>query len=302
MVENTEGALKKVLLPVDFSDITDAVVRSAKFLGEKFKPKFYVLHVISPLVYVSMPETMVVDVIDAETLEEIEEIKRKNAENLLKNVAEKLKEFEVETVIDIGSPADVIVEKEELYDVDLTILGGHEKGLVERILLGSTSEAVAKHSKRPVLVVKGHALEKLEKVALAYDFSEAADRMLDFAQKFLKPFGSKVVLVHVEEELDIPILKKLGLNIVSQIREKKTEKLEELKGRFEKAGIPCEVAYIEEREPAEGIMEVLEKDGFDMVMVADRGLSGLKRILMGSVALEVLRRSHIPTFIYKVRK
>jgi nucleotide-binding universal stress UspA family protein len=303
MAENTtEKVIQKVLVPVDFSDITEAVVKSAKFIGEKFKPKFYLLHVISPLVYISMPETMVVDVIDAETIEEIEEIKRKNAENFLNNLAKEFEGFEVETVIDIGSPADVIVEKEELYDVDLTILGGHEKGLVERILLGSTSEAVAKHSKRPVLVIKGHALEKLQKVAIAYDFSEAADKMVEFALKFLKPFGSKVVLIHVEEEIDIPLLKKLGLNIISQIREKKSEKLAQLKERFEQNGISCEVAYIEEREPAEGILEVINNDGFDMVMLADRGLSGLKRILMGSVSLEVLRKSHIPTFIYKMRK
>jgi nucleotide-binding universal stress UspA family protein len=302
MVENSEGILKKVLVPVDFSDITEAVVKSAKFLGEKFRPRFYLLHVISPLVYVSMPESMVVDVIDAEVVEEIEELKRKNAENFLNNLAKELEEFEVVTVIDFGSPADVIVEKEEEYNVDLTIIGGHEKGLVERILLGSTSEAVAKHSKRPVLVIKGHALEKLEKVLIAYDFSEAADAMLEFASKFLKPFGSKITLIHVEEEIDIPILKKLGLNIISQIREKKAQKLEEIKKRFDETGIEAKVLYIEEKDPEEGILEVLEEGDFDMVMVADRGLSGLKRILMGSVSLEVLRKSHIPTFIYKRRK
>ncbi len=291
--------LNKVLVPVDFSDISEAVVESAKFLGEKFKPKFYLLHVISPLVYVSAPETMVVDVIDVEVIEEIEEAKRKNAENLLNNFKEKLKDFEVETIIDIGSPADIIVEKEEELGIDLTVLGGHQKGLVERILLGSTSEAVVKHSKKPVLVVKGHPLQKLEKVVLAYDFSEIADRMLDYAIKLLKPFGSEVFLVHVEEEIELPILQKLGINILPQIREKKEERLNQIRERFERENLRCEVVYVEEREPAEGIIEFLQKGDFDMVMVANKGLSGLKRILMGSVSLEVLRKSHIPTFVYK---
>jgi len=291
--------LKKVLVPVDFSDVTEAVIESAKYIGEKFKPKFYLLHVISPLVYVSMPETMVVDVIDAEVIEEIEETKRKTAENLLENLKKQLEGFEVETIIDIGSPADVIVEQEERLNVDLTIMGGHQKGLVERILLGSTSEAVAKHSKKPVLVIKGHALKKLENVAIAYDFSEVADAMLQFAKEFLKPFGAKVTLIHVEEELDFPLLKKLGIDIIPQIREKKGEKLNLLKEEFEKNGLPCEVVYIEERDPVEGILEVLQRGNFDMVMVANKGLSGLKRILMGSVSLEVLRKAHIPVFVYK---
>ena len=291
--------IKKVLLPVDFSEVTEAVVESAKFIGEKFKPKFYLLHVISPLVYVSMPETMVVDVIDTEVIEEIEEAKRKSAENLLNSIREKLSQFEVETVIDIGSPADVIVEKEETYNVDLTILGGHQKGLVERILLGSTSEAVVKHSKKPVLVIKGHAIKKLQNVAVAYDFSEVGDAMLRYAKEFLKPFGSKISLIHVEEEIEIPILEKLGINLLPQIREKKAEKLQQIKEEFEKEGLSCEVVYIEEREPAEGVIEVLQKGDFDMVMVANKGLSGLKRIMMGSVSLDILRKAHIPVFVYK---
>ena len=291
--------IKKVLLPVDFSEVTDAVVDSARFIGEKFRPKFYLLHVISPLVYVSMPETMVVDVIDTEVIEEIEETKRKNAENLLKSLKEKLSGFEVETVIDIGSPADVIVEKEETYNVDLTILGGHQKGLVERILLGSTSEAVVKHARKPVLVIKGHAIKKLGRVALAYDFSEIGDSMLEYMKNFLKPFGSKVDIIHVEEEIDLPILEKLGINIIPQIREKKLQKLNQIKEEFEKEGLKTEVVYLEERDPASGILEVLQKTEFDMVVVADKGLSGLKRILMGSVSLEILRKAHIPVFVYK---
>ena len=291
--------LNKVLVPVDFSDVSGAVIESAKFIGEKFHPKFYLLHVISPLIYISTPESMVVDVIDVEVIEEIEEAKRKNAENLLNNLKEKLKDFEVDTLIDIGSPADIIVEKEEELNVDLTILGGHQKGLVERILLGSTSEAVVKHSKKPVLVIKGHQLSKLEKVVIAYDFSEIADKMVEYATQFLKPFGSEIFLVHIEEEIDIPILEKLGINLIPQVRTKKKEKLEQVKETFEKNNLKTEIVYVEERDPAEGIIEFIQKGDYDMIMVANKGLSGLKRILMGSVSLEVLRKSHIPVFVYK---
>ena len=183
--------------------------------------------------------------------------------------------------------------------MDLTILGGHQKGLVERILLGSTSEAVVKHSKKPVLVVKGHPVERLSQVALAYDFSEIGDALLEYAKKFLNPFGSKVTIIHVEEKIEIPILEKLGINIIPQIREKKEERLQLIKEEFEREGLPCEVLYLENDDPAEGIVEVLKEKDFDMVMVANKGLSGLKRILMGSVSLEVLRQSPIPVFVYK---
>ncbi len=291
--------IDKVLVPVDFSDVTEAVIKTTRYLAKPFKPKIYLLHAISPLIYVSVPETMVVDVIDTAVIEEIEETKKENAKKLLNRLRDELKGFSVETLIDIGSPADVIAEKEEELNVDLTIIGGHQKGLVERILLGSTSEAVVKHSRKPVLVVKGHPIEKLSEVAIAYDFSEIGDALLSYAKEFLKPFGSKVTLIHIEEEIDLPILEKLGIDIIPQIREKKGEKLNRIKGEFEREGITCEVVYIEEREPAEGILDILQQKKFDMVMVANKGLSGLKRILMGSVSLDVLRKAHIPVLVYK---
>ncbi|RTZ70620.1 MAG: universal stress protein, partial [Aquificaceae bacterium] len=218
---------------------------------------------------------------------------------LLEKIVKEFEGFQVETFIDIGSPADVIAEKEEELGVDLTILGGHQKGLVERILLGSTSEAVVKHSRKPVLVVKGHPIEKLSEVAIAYDFSEMGDALLSYAKGFLKPFRSKVTLIHVEEEIDLPILEKLGIDIIPQIREKKGEKLNRIKEEFEGEGLPCEVVYLESQDPAEGIVRTLHRGSFDMVMVANKGLSGLKRILMGSVSLEILRKSPIPVLVYK---
>ena len=293
--------ISKILVPVDFSEVTNAVIKTVKFIGEKYQPKVYLLHVISPMVYISAPESMVVDVIDVQVVEEIEETKKRNAENLITNLKEELKPLDVEGIIEIGSPADVIVEEEEKLNVDLTILGGHEKGLVERIMLGSTSEAVVKHIKKPVWVIKGKPVNKFERIAVAYDFSEDSDKMLDYLKEFLKPFGKvKITLIHVEEEIDLPILEKLGIKLVEQIRERKQKLLSQIKENFEKEGFPLEVAYIEEREPVEGILEVLEKGDYDTIFIASKGISGLKRIMMGSTSLEVLRKAHIPVFVYKI--
>jgi len=145
--------IKKILTPVDFSDITQAVIDTTKFIGTRFNSEVYLLHVISPLIYLSAPETMVLDVIDTQTIEEIENAKKEEAYNVLTQLKELLKPLKAYEIIDFGNPADVIVEKEEELKVDLVILGGHQKGLLEKILLGSTSEAVVKHSKKPVLVV-----------------------------------------------------------------------------------------------------------------------------------------------------
>lgn len=49
--------------------------------------------------------------------------------------------------MDVGEPSEVILAKEDI--ADLIILGSHSKGLVERILVGSTSERVARYCHKP---------------------------------------------------------------------------------------------------------------------------------------------------------
>jgi nucleotide-binding universal stress UspA family protein len=292
--------IKKILTPVDFSDITQAVIDTTKFIGTRFNSEVYLLHVISPLIYLSAPETMVLDVIDTQTIEEIENAKKEEAYNVLTQLKELLKPLKAYEIIDFGNPADVIVEKEEELKVDLVILGGHQKGLLEKILLGSTSEAVVKHSKKPVLVVKGKPLTQLKKVLIAYDFSQIGDELLKYASEFLSKFENiEADIVHIEEEIELPILKKLGINLLKQIREKKVDYLDKYIELFQQKGVKAQPIFIEEREPAEGILEILNKGNYDMVMVANKGLSGLKRILIGSVSLEILRKSHISVFVFK---
>lgn len=54
-----------------------------------------------------------------------------------------------------GDPVDRICEVAEQYDVDLIVVGGHDKGFLARLLDPSVSAAVVRATYRPVLVVSG---------------------------------------------------------------------------------------------------------------------------------------------------
>jgi nucleotide-binding universal stress UspA family protein len=58
------------------------------------------------------------------------------------------------TIIDGGKPADTIVATAERLNVDAISLASHGRGGVARALLGSVADAVVRHAKRPVLVVR----------------------------------------------------------------------------------------------------------------------------------------------------
>ena len=60
----------------------------------------------------------------------------------------------VETVTEIGRPANVIVRYAEGDDIDGIVMGSHGRSGVSRILLGSVAEVVVRRSPVPVTVVR----------------------------------------------------------------------------------------------------------------------------------------------------
>ena len=60
---------------------------------------------------------------------------------------------QVEPVAELGDPVGGIVAVAEAHDVDLIVVGAHDKGFLRRLVDPSISQAVLHHTRRPVLVV-----------------------------------------------------------------------------------------------------------------------------------------------------
>ncbi|MDQ7039157.1 MAG: universal stress protein [Aquificota bacterium] len=292
----------KVLVPVDFSEITNATLRTAKRICEAHGGEVILFHAVSPVLYIPYPESLSVDVIDVKVLQDIETKKRREAEEKLKGLQEFLKPVKSRALVEVGDPRDLILEMEEKEDPDIVVIGSHRKGLVEKILIGSTAEKVVKHSLKPMIVIKGFEPTFSRKVVLAYDFSKTAEDMTDFALRFLKPFRVSVEILHVEEPIDIPVVERIGEAIYAKYREEKKKYMRTVEGRFREAGFEVSSVFREGDDPAEEIVRRVREDGdLDMLLMGSRGLSGLKRVILGSTSTEVFRRVDIPILIYKGR-
>ena len=71
----------------------------------------------------------------------------------------KISGIEVESVILEGHPADKILKFAEQEGMDFIVMGTLGRTGLERFLLGSIAEKVVRHSKIPVMVVKGETAE-----------------------------------------------------------------------------------------------------------------------------------------------
>src|ERR1044071_7235639 len=90
--------------------------------------------------------------------EEVERLKRRQAEEVLARASEVLRagaaQMGVSTEALTGSPKRTIVEEAEAWGADLIVVGSHGYHTWERMLLGSVSQSVAAHALGSVLIVR----------------------------------------------------------------------------------------------------------------------------------------------------
>jgi nucleotide-binding universal stress UspA family protein len=144
--------LRRVLLPTDFSGCANFALPYAAAIARAANATVICLNVVEPIVpavgYSGMAETMPI----AEMSEQLED----SAERELPDVmnCEDLRGLKVEEVIGHGDAAAEIVRVADEHEVDLIVISSHGRTGLGRIIFGSTAEAVVRHARCPVLVVK----------------------------------------------------------------------------------------------------------------------------------------------------
>jgi nucleotide-binding universal stress UspA family protein len=256
------------------------------------------LHAVSPVIYLPYPESFGISPIDLSKLAELEAKSIESAKQRLEALRDFLAELPVDIVVDVGEPSEVILAKEEM--ADLIIMGSHSKGLVERILVGSTSERVARYCHKPLLILKGKAPESFKNVCLAHDLSKHAQSAFEFFLNLVPPEeDGRLTLLHVEETIELPMVDALTEGLTKKIEEEKINYLNSLLERAKEKGWKAELAVKKHSNTADGIVEFIKEGDYDLLVMGSRGLSGLKRVLLGSTSSQVLRRVEVPILIHK---
>jgi nucleotide-binding universal stress UspA family protein len=148
---------KKIMVAIDGSELVKQAVKSAVEIAKLSEAKLYAVHVIA-LVSHSILQSL--DEEWKKTMKKQFTIKSEKATAYVENVG-KAANIEVKSVIIEGSPANEIIDFAEKNDIDLIVMGTHEKTELQRFLIGSVTENVIRHSRKPVLIVKGESADLL---------------------------------------------------------------------------------------------------------------------------------------------
>ncbi len=139
---------KKILFPVDLSEVTPKLVPYVKEMAATFDAEVHLLFVARILqhftsIYVPHPS---ISKFEAEIVE--------GAEKKLQEFVEE--QFETDSCtarVVLGDPAEEILNYAQAEGIDLIIIGTHGRKGLERIIFGSVAERVVKKSLVPVLTV-----------------------------------------------------------------------------------------------------------------------------------------------------
>ena len=142
-------ALKRILVPTDFSDPSQEALATAMAFARTFDARLDLVHVAVEMAY-PLPPPVDVATLPVDFTRVVE-----RAEEGLAAEAERVRGAGIscESAMLVGRPDTEIVERARTTRADLIIMGTHGRSGLAHALLGSNAERVVQHSPCPVLIV-----------------------------------------------------------------------------------------------------------------------------------------------------
>ena len=142
--------IKKILVPIDFSDYSKSSLKYAANFANNFNAEITLIYVVEPVIYppdFSMGQIAIPSVNAAWDLKAKEELDKLGKQEIPEAV-------KVSTIIKTGKPFLEIIDTAAEENIDLIIIATHGHSGVEHILFGSTAEKVVRKAPCPVLTLR----------------------------------------------------------------------------------------------------------------------------------------------------
>ena len=199
-----------------------------------------------------------------------------------------------------ASPAEGLHRLAEAPDVAMLVLGSTHRGALGRVLPGTVASHVLQGTACAVAVAPvGYAAERAARigtVGVAYDGSPESHAAVDEAVAIASETGARLHVVSVVAPITLAWVGPATYppaDVTDATRRHRRAELDELL-----AGLPPELSAegrLREGRPAAEI--VLESEAADLFVMGSRGYGAMRRVVLGSVAGEVMRTAHCPVLV-----
>ena len=302
--------ISTVLLALDGSDKDDRGVAGAAALAELARANICVVRVVAAD-YDRL--SMLTGALVA-TNEEVDS--QRAIERELESAAEQLRQqIPGKVICDVVAGADVgetLLRQVEERHADFVVMATRAAGVVGRAVHGSVADHLVRESPKPVLLVPPRA-------------AHLSGHRLQF-RRMLVPFdGSRVALSAIQHLLALPHADQLELVFIQVVAPERTggyvmppsaeadvdpaaewthagavvaeKRLTMLADPLRSQGRHVHIRVVESRHAHEMILEAVRGELVELIAMTTRGAGGLRRVVLGSVAEQVVRGSEIPVLL-----
>jgi len=277
--------MKKIIIPVDFSDHSEYALKTAAKLAKKHDAELLVLHMLE------MSDIMLT------TSEEFQSQKAafflQIAEQKLEGFLKKdyLNDLKVTSIIKHFKVFSEVNDVALKNDADLIVMGSHGSSGIAEFFVGSNTERVVRNANIPVLVVKNNVSDvNFNVVAFACSFSEETIKPYLNAVKLFDKIDAKFYLVHVNLPNDRFMssleIEQKAVNFFTKA-ERNLTKMKD-------------VYYVCDYTVEEGVLNCANKIGADLIIVPTHGRKGLAHFFEGSIGEDVANHSTLPVMTFKI--
>lgn len=278
--------MKKILVPIDFSDRSSEALDFAIEFNEKVKGQIVLMHAIV-VPATSFISYGAIDLKHMQSFYQAEYIK--GTHNRLEEWAERVAEAgqKYSAHLKYGHPFEKVNELIADEKVDWIVMGSDGASGIKEIFVGSLTERVIRHASCPVIAVKGKAsLKKMKSIVFASTLFEDEDWMALKAKE-------------VQEMLDV----NMHIVKVKTPHNYLTDEVahDQLKDFVERNKLErCSRSTIAADFPEEGIVAFAEEVKAGMIVMGTHAKTGIGHLFGGSRAEDVANHSKIPVMTFKL--
>lgn len=291
---------RKILCPVDFSAGSRQALRVAVQLAEDARGELRLAHVwhVPSLAFAAehpYPASAIASMVTASREELAKAVKE----------AEGLGAHRLSSVLLEGLPWQALCDALEADpEIDLVVMGTHGRTGFRRVLLGSVAEKLVRLAPCSVLVVRGRADAPVRRHVLCpVDLSEGSKRAAELAASLAGAAGARLTLLHV---LQLPSAHGPDLSLPSYLEDIEgaaIRMLDEWAGTLRVTAKVTVATRTAIGSPSAEILTALDTDpSVDLVVVGSHGRKGIGRLLLGSVAEQVVRHAPCPVLVARGRR
>lgn len=278
--------MKKILIPVDFSDVSKFGIDIAKKIAKTSNVELHLLNIIS------LPSHILLDkngelVEDGEMDIQALKLLKIEAELKMRNLLDSLADYEVKSCICFGHLNEETIKYAKNNTIDLIVMGTRGSTGIKEYITGSNAEYVAMHATAPVFTVKCDRSEmQIKSLVFTNSFKSEINTFPEIIKNIQEAFNAEIHLLRVNTPNTFMSDDEVLVNMKKFVDKYKL--------------IDVKYAVINDKEVESGIEKYSLFNNVDVISIGSRQRTGVNKLINGCISADLVNHVFKPIITYKI--